>query len=151
MSNPQGGAPGPIQPAADTIAGEANRQAGGRVGPQNTLAMRHGGRRQRALTEQQARDTELYRQWAADLGGLDTLSTAQREVLAGTVASALIRQTAERYLASARLSLSSAKAQTALATFFKADDAVRRGAALLGLQRKAREVPDLAAVLSGDE
>jgi hypothetical protein len=109
----------------------------------NVGALTHGGRRRRALTERQARDTELYHQWARDLGGLDTLSTAQQEVLVGTVAAVLIRQTAERFLSSARLSLSSEKAQAALSTFFKADDSMRRGAALLGLQRKTKRVETL--------
>jgi hypothetical protein len=74
---------------------------------------------------------------------------AQQTALGGLVASVFIRQAAERYLASARLSLSSEKGRNAFAVFFRADESVRRGAALLGLERKVRDVPDLATVLGG--
>ena len=71
------------------------------------------------------------------------MSVAQSEVLACVVASVLIPDTAERYLASARLSLSSAKAQSAPTVFFKADDAVRRGAAVLGPKRRTKRIDSL--------
>ena len=98
------------------------------------------------MTEQQARASDLYRAWAADLGGEDSLSTAQKEVLAGVVASIFIRNGAERYLASARLSMTSERIKPALEVFFKSNDAALKGSLALGLKRAARDVPDLATV-----
>jgi hypothetical protein len=113
----------------------------------NTVALRHGGRR-RPLSPQEARTSELFARWAADLGGLDALSVGQQEVLAGIVASVFVRATAERYLAQSRAPLTSDKAKRALEVFFRADDAVRRGASLLGLERKAKPADlDLATYL----
>ena len=67
--------------------------------PGNQMALKHGGKRRYPLATGQARESELYARWAADLGGLDALSVGQQEVLAGIVANVLIRQTAEAYLA----------------------------------------------------
>ena len=115
--------------------------------PKNSLAVRHGGRRNRRLTQQEARSSELYQEWAQDLGGLESLSVAQREVLAGVVAACFVRATAEKYLASSSFSLVSDKAQRALQVFHRADEAVRRGAQVLGIERRSKQVPTTVAAI----
>lgn len=127
-------------------AGEARCAGCGCLLPGHELTLRHGGRRRRALTAQEARGSELFQQWAQDLGGLDALSVGQQEVLAGVVAAVFIRQTCEGYLAKTRTALSSDKARRALETFFRADDSVRRGAALLGLERRQRQIDPAEAI-----
>jgi len=117
----------------------------------NALAVTHGGRRRRALTAREARGSELYARWATDLGGEDSLTVGQQEVLAGTVAAVFIRQTAERYLATAKTPLTSERALRALEVFFKAAADVRRGADMLGIERKTKTVPDLAAAFHHEE
>jgi hypothetical protein len=117
----------------------------GRFTPGNVAALTHGGRRKRALTAQQARGSALYAAWATDLGGVDQLSTAMREVLVGTVAAVLIRESAEAYLATARTPLTGDRAKRALEVFHRAHDAVLRGATALGLERKAKPALDLRA------
>ena len=107
-------------------AGQA-RCACGCALPKNNLAVTHGGRR-RPLSPQEARTSELFARWAADLGGLDALSVGQQEVLAGIVASVFIRNAAERYLAQSRAPLTSDRAKRALEMFFRAHEAVLRGA-----------------------
>jgi hypothetical protein len=114
----------------------------------NDGAVTHGGRRRRAPTDQPARNSELDRQWAQDLGGEDALSTAQREVLAGLVASIFVRYGAERYLSQARLSMTSERIKRALEVFFKSNDAALKGALALGLAKRAKDVPDLASDLA---
>ena len=77
-----------------------------------------------------------------DLGGEDALSTAQREILAGVVASIFVRNGAERYLSQARLSMTSERGKRELEVFFKSNDAALTGALALGLERRARPVAD---------
>ena len=112
----------------------------------NALAVTHGGRR-RPVSAQEARSSELFREWAADRGGDESLSAAVREVLVGAVGAVQIRDAAERYLAKSRAPLTSDRVQRALAVYFQASDRVVRAAQLFGLERKTKTIPDLAAYL----
>jgi hypothetical protein len=119
-----------------------SRDSLGRVGPGNSLARTHGGR-SRPMTLERAQASALYQALVADRGGEHAISAVERESLVGFVEATQIRTTAAAYLARTRISMTSDKAQKALATWFKASADVRAGAQILGLERKTKRVERL--------
>ena len=140
----------PLQPAVEAIAGDGKRDSHGHVGPRNSLALRHGGRRG-PVTLETARNSPLYQALVSDRGGEDAISAVEREVIVGFVEATQIRTTAAAYLARTRISMTSDRAQKALATWFKASGDVRSGAQILGLARREREVPSLTSYLAAHD
>jgi len=110
------------------------------------MAAAGGGRLSR-----RRRPARCIRRWWPSGAARNSISAVEREVIVGFVEATQIRTTAAAYLARTRVSMTSDKAQKAFATWFKASGEVRAGAQILGLDRRQRTVPDLAAVLSGDE
>lgn len=115
--------------------------------PGNTSAMVHGDRR-RTLANPE--ETELYQAYAADLGGIDQITTGQHAVLCRVVDAERVCRTASTFLESTREGLASEKVQKALAVLATHANIVYRGASLLGLERRARQVPTLQEVMAGD-
>jgi len=120
----------------------------GRVLPGNALALRHGGRAELALVDPER--SELFKAWAADLGGESELTTGDRAVLRRVAEADAVCRTAYSYLENSRESLASRRVEKALAVLASHAQVVFRGAAMLGLERRARSV-DVARQLSGLE
>lgn len=111
--------------------------------PGNTSALVHGDRR-RTLANPE--ETELYQSYAADLGGIDQVTTGQHAVLCRIVDAERVCRTASTFLESTREGLASEKVQKALAVLATHANIVYRGASLLGLERRARQVDPLQAL-----
>jgi hypothetical protein len=126
----------------------SGRGADGRFTRGNSIALLHGGRR-RALAVQDARSSELFQQWATDLGGEESLSAGQLAILTRVVEADQIAATAARYLATTRSKLTNDRVQMAIKTHFAALDRIFRGAAVLGIQRKTKRI-DVATAFTED-
>ena len=115
----------------------------------NNVAVTHGGKRKAPLADVEA--SELYRDWLVDLGGVDLITAGQRTVLRRAAEADAIADTAFRYLRRTEGGLTSRRVQCALTTLRDAAGTVFRAASLLGLQRRAKPVPNLDQYLSGKE
>ncbi len=103
--------------------------------PGNQLGLTHGGRRR---TLANPRELELWHAYARDLGGEDELTAGQSAILARVVEADAIAQTAYSYLASTDKTAVHAKVQKVAQVLLSAASTVYRGAALLGLERRAK-------------
>lgn len=117
----------------------------GRVTPGNVLALRHGGRAELPLADPERSD--LFRAWADDLGGEAVLTTGQRAVLRRVVEADAVCRTAYSYLENSRESPTSKRVEKALSTLATHAQTLFRGAAMLGLERRQRRVPNLTEEL----
>lgn len=105
--------------------------------PGNQTGLIHGSRRR---TMADPRESELYQEWAADLGGEGELTAAQRAVLCRAVEADAICRTAFSYLEGTQESVAAERVQKALAVLAQHAGNVYRGAKILGLRRMKREV-----------
>jgi hypothetical protein len=92
--------------------------------------------------------SELFRAWAEDLGGAEELTTGERAVLRRVAEADAVCQTAYSYLEHSRESPTSRRVEKALQTLAAHAQTVFRGAAMLGLARRARRVPTLAETIA---
>lgn len=98
--------------------------------PSNQAALRHGARRQLMVDPE---DSPLFDAWAADLGGVDNLSTAARALLRRAAEADLVCATALTYAMESKKSLTSAEVQAALNTLKGHAGTILRVATLLGV------------------
>lgn len=113
--------------------------------PGNVSGMTHGSRRQTLANPE---ETDLYQDYAADLGG--ELTAGQRVVLARVVDAERVCRTASTFLESTDKKVANERVQAALSVLATHAQVVYRGASLLGLERRARQVPTLQEVMAGD-
>ena len=123
---------------------DPNRWKDGTVRAGNVLAVRHGGRRRRPLADPEA--SEVFVTWAADLG--DDLTAGERVILRRAAEADAVCTSAYDYLQNTRESWTSRRVQVALQTLSIHAGTVFKSASLLGLRRRAKPVPSLAAVLA---
>lgn len=118
--------------------GRGQCSACGRFLPHNEAGLVHGGRRDRPLMDPE--DAPLFQEWAADLGGVEELSTAARVLLRRAAEADAVCQSALDYVLNSRESLTAARVQRALDTLHKHTGTMLACARLLGVNQAPREV-----------
>lgn len=125
---------------------DPNRYADGTVRPGNSIALRHGARRQPASVDPES--SELFAAWAADLGGRDQLTAGERAVLRRVAEADSVCRTAFSYLSHTKARITSPRVQKALQVLAAHSATVFRGASLLGLERRTKQAPSLSEYLA---
>jgi hypothetical protein len=100
--------------------------------PANNAAWKSGIYARRPLADPEG--TELFQTWAEDLGGIESLSVAQRVLLRRAAEADVVCRTAFHYLSKTGQSWSSRRVQMALQTLATHSNTIVRIAALLGLK-----------------
>lgn len=108
----------------------------------NVAGMIHGGRRERPLANPE--DSELYQDWAADLGG--DLTAGQRAVLRRAAEADAVCQSALDYVLRTRESLVAVRVLKALSVLATHSTNVFRAAGVLGINRVEKHVNPLERV-----
>lgn len=123
---------------------DPNRWADGTVRAGNGLAVRHGGRKRQPLADPES--SELYRGWASDLG--DEPSTGERAILRRAAEADAVCASAFHYLRNTRESWTSRRVQVALQTLAVHASTVFKAAAVLGVKRRAKPLPDARDIIA---
>jgi hypothetical protein len=117
---------------------------GGFLSEHSVTPIIHGGRRRRQLADPE--HTDLFQSWAADLGGIEQITTGQRVLLRRASEADLVCKTAFAYLSNTQQSWSSRRVQTALITLAQHSNTIFRVAAQLGISRHDTPKSPLDAV-----
>lgn len=96
-------------------AAASERDTRGRFGRGNTASLVHGGRR-RALSVQDARQSDFYQRWVQQAGSEDRLALGERELLVRAVELDQTAETAARYLRGTRERITNPRVQMVIKT-----------------------------------